>query len=105
MAPREQYGDGVLHEDPWYSKRRDRWRPKHVRLLLIAKSAPDPGSAPRRYFDDEDLTTSDGLFQEVAKALLAVGKLTQGRREKSPWLRSLRDQGTFPIDLAPIPVD
>lgn len=105
MAPREQYGDRVVHEDPWYSERRERWRPEHVGLLLIAESAPDPGSGPRRYFYDEDLTASDGLFREVAKALLGAGKLTQGRKEKLPWLRRLRDQGTFLIDLAPIPVN
>lgn len=105
VLSRQQYGDGVVHEDAWYLERRERWRPGHVRLLLIAESAPDPGSGTRRYFYDEDLTASDGLFREVAKALLGVGKLTQGRNEKLPWLRRLRDQGTFLIDLAPIPVN
>jgi hypothetical protein len=95
----------VVHEDPWYFERRERWRPEHVRLLLIAESAPDPGAGPRRYFYDDDLTASDGLFREVAKALLGAGALTQGCKEKLPWLRRLRDQGTFLIDLAPIPVN
>lgn len=95
----------MVLEDPWYSERRERWRPEHVRLLLIAESAPDPGSGLRRYFYDEDLTANDGLFRGVAKALLGARKLTQGRKEKLPWLRRLRDQGTFLINLAPVPVN
>lgn len=106
LPPRRgHYRDLVVDEDPWYSERRERWRPDRVRLLLLAESAPHPGDGPRRYLYDEDLTASDGLFREVAKALVGAGKLTQGRKEKLPWLRRLKDQGTFLIDLAPIPVN
>ena len=95
----------MVPEDPWYSERRDRWRPEHVRLLLIAESPPDPGDGPRRYFHDEDLTAKRWALREVAKAPVGAGKLTQGGKEKLPWLRRLKDHGTFLIDLAPIPVN
>jgi len=53
-----------VNEDPWYAQRRARWKPAHVRLLLIAESAPDDGGdvANRRFFYNEDLTGKDGLF-------------------------------------------
>ena len=56
-----------MSEDAWYAERRTRWQPEHVRLLLIAESAPDDGGdiANRRFFYDDNLTAKDGLFREV----------------------------------------
>jgi hypothetical protein len=41
-----------MSEDFWYAERRARWKPDHVRLLLIAESAPDDGGdiENRRFF-------------------------------------------------------
>lgn len=93
-------------EDPWYSERRERWRPETINLLLIAESAPAirPGDR-RRYFYDEDLTGSDGLFREVVKVLLGTGSLRSGNGAKVPWLRQLRNMGVYLIDLSPVAVD
>lgn len=94
-------------EEPWYAERRARWKPEHVRLLLIAESAPDDGGdiANRRFFYDDNLTRHDGLFREVVKALFAVDELKSGPDAKRPWLERLRDAGVYLTDLAPSPVN
>lgn len=96
-----------MSEDPWYSERRARWKPEHVRLLLIAESAPDDGGdiANRRFFYDENLTGKDGLFREVVRALFDNPALVSGPGAKRPWLEKLRAEGVFLIDLAPVPVN
>lgn len=94
-----------MREDPWYAERRERWRPDHVRLLLIAESPPDPGGGPRRYFYDDDMTAQDSLFREIARTLLGAETLKSGAGAKPPWLSRLKSQGVFLIDLAPIPVN
>jgi hypothetical protein len=76
-------------EDPWYSERRARYKPEHVRLLLIAESAPDDGGdvANRRFFYDDALTGKDGLFREVVRALYDNPPLSTCCM--SPWVRNL----------------
>lgn len=84
-----------MSEDPWYSARRLRWKPEHVRLLLIAESAPDDGGdvANRRFFYDDNLTSKDGLFREVVRALYEGPSLVSGRSAKTPWLEKLKADG------------
>jgi len=96
-----------VSEDPWYAERRARWKPDRVRLLLIAESAPDDGGdlASRRFFYDGNLTSKDGLFREVVRALYDNPPLTSGANAKMPWLEKLRADGVYLIDLAPVPVN
>ena len=96
-----------MSEDPWYSERRARWKPEHVRLLLIAESAPDDGGdlANRRFFYDEYLTGKDGLFREVVRSLYDNPSLQSGPNEKTPWLERLKSDGSYLIDLAAVPVN
>jgi len=96
-----------VSEDPWYSERRARWKPEHVRLLLIAESAPDDGGdlANRRFFYDHNLTGKDGLFREAVRALYDNPSLTSGPNGKKPWLEKLKLDGVYLIDLAPVPVN
>jgi hypothetical protein len=96
-----------MSEDPWYSERRARWKPDHVRLLLIAESAPDDGGdiANRRFFYDDSLTGKDGLFREVVRALFDNPTLMSGPTSKRPWLEKLKGQHVYLIDLAPVPVN
>jgi hypothetical protein len=96
-----------VSEDPWYSERRARWKPEHVRLLLIAESAPDDGGdlANRRFFYDDNLTGKDGLFREVVRALYGNPTLTSGPNAKRRWLEKLKADGVYLIDLAPVPVN
>ncbi|MCR8669583.1 hypothetical protein [Agrococcus sp. HG114] len=95
----------MIREDPWYTARRERWRPERVRLLLVAESPPAVDGGQRRYFYDDDLLKEDGLFREVAKGLCNAGSLRSGAGAKVPWLGALRDAGVFLIDLSPVPVN
>lgn len=96
-----------MSEDPWYAQRRARWKPERVRLLLIAESAPDDGGdiANRRFFYEENLTSRDGLFREVVRALYGDPRLESGLNAKTPWLEKLRADGVFLIDLGADPVN
>lgn len=96
-----------MNEEGWYSERRARWRPQHIRLLLVAESAPDSTKAPheRRFFYDERLTQHDGLFREVVRVLFDNPPLVSGPTGKTHWLERLRDDGVFLIDLAGSPVN
>lgn len=97
----------LMAVDPWYEERRERWRPIHVRLLLIAESAPDDGGdvANRRFFYDEALTGRDGLFREVIRALYDDPALTSGPQSKAPWLERLKSDGVYLVDVATAPVN
>lgn len=94
-------------EDLWYADRRARWKPERVRLLLIAESAPDDGgdASNRRFFYDEQLTSRDGLFREVIRALYDNPTLVGGPNAKTPWLEKLKADGVYLIDLATTPVN
>lgn len=96
-----------MTEDPWYAARRASWKPERVRLLLVAESAPDDGGdvANRRFFYDEHLTSKDGLFREVVRALYGDPPLVSGPNAKKPWLEKLKADGVFLIDLATVPVN
>lgn len=78
-----------------------------MRLLLVAESAPDDGGdvANRRFFYDEHLTSKDGLFREVVRALYDDPPLVSGPNAKKPWLEKLKADGVFLIDLAAVPVN
>jgi len=69
------------------------YRPREVRLLLIAEAPP---SALDRYFYFEDVTEQDGLFRYVVRAVLAE---EPSRGDKAGQLRRLCDNGVFLIDL------
>ncbi|TGY33082.1 hypothetical protein E5344_14680 [Microbacterium laevaniformans] len=96
-----------MSEDRWYAERRTRWQPENVRLLLVAESAPDDVGdiANRRFFYDETLTSKDGLFREVVRALYDDPPLISGPNAKTPWLARLQADGFFLIDLAAEPVN
>ena len=95
-----------MTEEAWYETLRGKWKPSRIRLLLIGESAPDDGGDPdnRRFFYSEPLSRSDNLFRSIVAALYDGSNLTKGDR-KEPWLRRLRDDGVYLIDLAPHPVN
>lgn len=95
-----------MTEEAWYAERRAQWMPAHIRLLLIAESAPDDGGdiTSRRFFYDDALTGRDGLFREVVRALFDDPKLVSGPGGKIPWLVRMKAAGIYLIDLATVPV-
>jgi hypothetical protein len=78
----------------------ERYRPEHIRLLLIAEAPPE---AEDRYFYFHDVHTQDSLFRYVARSLLPDAQPT--RENKPVLLAQLRDRGVFLIDLKQDPVD
>ena len=93
-------------ENPWYSELREAWKPSHVRLLLIAESAPDDGGSPenRRFFYSDRLG-HDNLFRGVVAAMYGATRDDLAKQGKRPWLERLREDGFYLIDLVPHPVN
>ncbi|MDF2047767.1 hypothetical protein P2P98_16510 [Microbacterium sp. Kw_RZR3] len=96
----------MITEEPWYSQLRARWKPEHVKLLMIAESAPDDrGDLSNRRFFYADRLGADNLFRGVVEAMYGVAKDDLKRTGKGPWLERLQSDGFFLIDLAPHPVN
>lgn len=95
-----------MSEGPWHAERRSRWQLEHVGLQLVAESAPDDGGdlANRRFFYDETVTSQDGLFRELVRALVAKPPLVSEPGAKTPWLAKLKADSIFLMDLYAEPV-
>ncbi len=85
-----------VRDDAW--KRRQaaaaKYRPKRIRLLLVAESPPEDAN---RYFYFEDVRSADFLFEEVCDVLFEE----RPRHDKVPFLKELRRRGVFLVDLKP----
>ena len=77
-----------------------KYRPEHIKVLLVAESPPQRAS---RYFYFQDVEHHDGLFWNVAKAVLGV--VMKDRAEKPMYLEELKQRGVFLIDLKEDPND
>ncbi|MFE4541555.1 hypothetical protein [Arthrobacter sp. NPDC056727] len=99
--------EAMADEEPWYVQLRSQWKPERVKLLMIAESAPaDVGNTSvRKCFYNADRLGPDNLFRGVVAAMYGASKDDLRRSGKGPWLRRLRDDGFFLIDLAPFPVN
>lgn len=75
-----------------------RFRPKRVRLLLVAEAPP---AALHRYFYFPNVTEHDSLFRYVARLVLDAEPTRSGKLE---LLDSLRDAGVFLIDVCEEPI-
>jgi hypothetical protein len=82
--------------DPaWYEELRARYRPEHLRVLLIGESPPDPGAGERRFFYASTLSRYDNLYRGVAEALYGEeGHLDVTAKVQT--LMPLRDDGFWP---------
>ena len=90
--------------DPWYAELRKAYRPEQVRVLLVGESAPDPGSAERRFFYAPILDQRDNLYRGVVQAFYDCSPGRAGDL-KATWLDRLKADGVFLIDLVPFPVN
>lgn len=94
-----------MTEAHWYARLREQWKPDRVRLLLVGESAPDPGSAERRFFYSDELDRRDNLFRGVVHALYDVKVRKKTDRSKKSFLTRLQADGVYLVDLVPYPVD
>ncbi len=74
------------------------YRPRKVRLLLVAEAPPCDTS---RYFYFEDVANHDWLYVYVCRGLFGGVDIADLRARKSAYLCALRDSGVFMIDVAP----
>ena len=76
-----------------------RYRPRKVRLLLIAEAPPE---SEERYFYFDDVKAQDSLFRYVVRGILGY---TPDRSSKASALSALKDRGVFLIDASEQPLD
>lgn len=88
-------------------KARLKYKPDHIKLLLIAEAPPDKDE---RFFYYENVKEMDYLFLGVVEAIdvTVKDKYLQSRRDpkvKELILNWLKDLGIYLIDLSDIPVN
>lgn len=93
-------------EDTWYESLRVLYRPDRVTLLLVAESAPDPAGGDRRFFYASTLASADNLFRGVIQGLYGH-RFPPGSTgtSKVEWLKRLRRDGVYLIDVVPYPIN
>ncbi|MBL8887423.1 MAG: hypothetical protein JNK16_12250 [Phycisphaerales bacterium] len=74
------------------------FRPRKVRLLLVAEAPPCDTS---RYFYFDDVPNHDWLYVYVCRALFGDVEIADLRARKAEYLRALCAFGVFMIDVAP----
>jgi hypothetical protein len=90
-----------MKTESWYESLRDQYRPKHLRILLIAESPPDPNHSEKRFFYSPVLRI-DNLFRSVGKAV--YGNAIDVH-DKVGVLTRLRDDGFWLIDAVETPIN
>lgn len=98
-APQAELADDAHR---WYDELRERYRPRRLRILLIAESPPDPGDGERRFFYSPRLG-HDNLYRGVAEAV--YGQEGVDLRDKRRVLDRLREDGFWLIDAVEEPVN
>lgn len=86
-----------------YEHARERYKPKHISLLLIAESPPPSAEVPssRHFYRSEQVRVNDRLFTNTIWALYPE---TAGMPErelelhKENWLRRLQTDGVYMIE-------
>jgi hypothetical protein len=87
----------------WYDELRQKYRPTHLKVLLIAESPPDSDENNRRFFYAPELSRYDNLYRGVVEAL--YGYATIYKYDKTKVLERLRDDGYWLIDAVESPIN
>jgi hypothetical protein len=86
-----------------YDEARQKYRPQHIRMLLIAESPPPSAhiQSSRQFYYSERIRKDDRLFTNTIRALypetidLPEADLEQ---QKETWLNRFRDDGWYMIE-------
>jgi hypothetical protein len=86
-----------------YDRTRQRYKPQHISLLLIAESPPPSATiqSSRQFYRSERVRVDDRLFTNTIWALYpeATGKPERELEEhKEEWLRRLQHDGIYMIE-------
>lgn len=95
----------LAYQKDRYSFARNRYKPRHIRVLLIAEAPPN---SLDRYFYFEDVKKQDSLFLEIMGVLYPEQKaqyLHSGRDSalKKELLERFREDGFWLMDLSEVP--
>ncbi len=86
-----------------YDDIRQQYRPKHIKVLLIAESPPPAADVPssRHFYRSDQVRREDRLFTNTIKALYPeAAKLVESALEadKESWLRRFQNDGWYMIE-------
>lgn len=86
-----------------YDRLRQKYRPKHIKVLLIAESPPPAADKPssRHFYRSDQIRKDDRLFTNTVRAVYseATDKTeTEIQPEKETWLQRLKDDGWYMIE-------
>lgn len=86
-----------------YEKIRQRYKPTHIKLLLIAESPPPAADiqSSRHFYRSEKVRTDDRLFTNTIKALYpetAEMKEVELEEQKEQWLQRFKADGRYMIE-------
>jgi hypothetical protein len=89
-----------------YTSARNRYKPSHIKTLLLAEAPPNN---TERYFYFEDVRTHDSLFLEIMGVLYPEEKrryLASGREadRKKNLLQTFREDGYWLMNLSELPI-
>jgi hypothetical protein len=79
---------------------RERYRPAHIKILLVAEAPPPFESG--RFFYFEDVKEHDSLFRETMTVLYGIAKMERSR--KAEFLIRFKADGFFLIDACRLPI-
>lgn len=80
---------------------RQKYKPEHVNLLLVAEAPP---SSLDRFFYYEDVKDKDFLFVELSKVLCKTDNVAFIRSNKVKILQTMKDAGIYLMDLSDVPL-
>lgn len=86
-----------------YESVRQKYKPEHIKLLLIAESPPPPPEvqSSRQFYYTDRIRKDDRLFVNTIKALYPeteAAKEPELEAEKETWLKRLQKDGVYMIE-------
>lgn len=95
---------GLYHLENIFDVAREKYKPKHVKCLLIAEAPPSKESG--RFFYFENVNDGDSLFLETMKVLYSneYDNAKQVRSQKELFLKRFMAEGFYLIDATDSPM-
>ncbi len=86
-----------------YDQARERYKPRHIKILLIAESPPPSAEiqSSRQFYYTDRIRKDDRLFTNTMKALyLEASEMTEVEleKDKEKWLRRFEQDGYYMIE-------
>jgi hypothetical protein len=97
------YSGCMAHDADSYDMIRGRYRPAHIKMLLIAESPPPAAGvqSSRHFYRSDKVRTDDRLFANTIRALYPeTAELPEAalEQDKEQWLRRFQQDGWYMIE-------